>query len=61
MTLHVPGRAHMLWAKAKEKRINLRFVDADHLGISFDQSTRRQEVMKLLLGVQVGCRKTRRH
>jgi glycine dehydrogenase len=48
VTLHVPGRAHMLWAKAKEKRINLRFVDADHLGISFDQSTRRQEMMKLL-------------
>ena len=48
VTLHVPGRAHMLWAKAKEKRINLRFVDANHLGISFDQSTRRQELMKLL-------------
>jgi glycine dehydrogenase len=48
VTLHVPGRAHMLWAKAKEKRINLRFVDANHLGISFDQSTRRQEMMKLL-------------
>ncbi len=48
VTLHVPGRAHALWAKAKEKRINLRFVDADHLGISFDQSTRRQELVKLL-------------
>ncbi len=48
VTVHVPGRAHSLWAKAKEKRINLRFVDADHLGIAFDQSTRRQEVMKLL-------------
>ena len=36
------------WAKAKEKRINLRFVDADHLGISFDQSTRRQELERLL-------------
>ena len=48
VTLHVPGRAHNLWAKAKEKRINLRFVDADHLGVSFDQSTRRQELMKLL-------------
>ena len=37
-----------LWASAKEKRINLRFVDADHLGISFDQSTRRQELERLL-------------
>ena len=43
VTLHVPGRAHMLWAKAKEKSINLRFVDANHLGISFDQSTRRRK------------------
>jgi glycine dehydrogenase len=48
ITLHVPGRAHMLFAKAKEKRINLRFVDADHIGISFDQTTRRKEVHNLL-------------
>ena len=48
MTIHAPGRAHTIWAKAKEKRINLRFVDADHIGISFDQSTRRQELEKLL-------------
>jgi glycine dehydrogenase len=48
VTLHVPGRAHALWARAKEQRINLRFVDADHLGISFDQSVRRQELERLL-------------
>jgi glycine dehydrogenase len=48
VTLYVPGRAHTLWARAKERRINLRFVDADHLGISFDQSTRRQEMVRLL-------------
>ncbi len=48
VTVHVPGRAHALWARAKEKRINLRFVDADHLGIAFDQSTRRQELENLL-------------
>jgi glycine dehydrogenase len=48
VTVHVPGRAHMLLAKAREKRINLRFVDADHLGISFDQSTRRNELERLL-------------
>ena len=48
VTLHVPGRAHMLWAKAKEKKINLRFVDADHIGVSFDQTSRRQEVTRLL-------------
>jgi glycine dehydrogenase len=48
VTIHTPGRAHTLFARAKEKRINLRFVDADHLGISFDQSTRREELNRLL-------------
>ncbi len=48
VTLHVPGRAHALLAKAKEKEINIRFVDADRLGISFDQSTRRSELTKIL-------------
>ncbi|MEZ5775458.1 MAG: aminomethyl-transferring glycine dehydrogenase [Hyphomicrobiaceae bacterium] len=48
VTIEAPGRAHMLWAKAKEARINLRLVDADHLGISFDQSTRRQELERLI-------------
>jgi glycine dehydrogenase len=48
VTVFLPGRAHTLWARAKEKRINLRFVDSDHLGISFDQATRRQELMALL-------------
>jgi glycine dehydrogenase len=48
VTIHAPGRAHALWARAKEKRINLRYVDSDHLGVSFDQSVRRQELEKLL-------------
>ena len=48
VTLHVPGRARMLLAKAREKRINLRYVDADRLGVSFDQATRREELEKLL-------------
>lgn len=48
VALHVPGRAHLLLAKAREKRINLRFIDGDHLAVSFDQSTRRQELERLL-------------
>ena len=48
VTIYAPGRAHALWAKDKEQRINLRFVDADHLGVSFDQSIRRQELERLL-------------
>jgi glycine dehydrogenase len=48
VTITAPGRAHAILARAKEKRINLRFVDADHVGIAFDQSTRRQELERLL-------------
>ncbi len=48
ITVHAPGRAHAIAAKAREKRINLRVVDGDHLGISFDETTRRSEVERLL-------------
>jgi glycine dehydrogenase len=48
VVVHVPGRAHMLLAKAREKRINLRFIDGDHLGVSFDQTTRRPDLERLL-------------
>jgi len=48
ITVHVPGRAHAILAKAREKRINLRLVDGDHLGISTDQTTRRSELERLL-------------
>lgn len=48
ITVHVPGRANAILAKAKEKKINLRMVDGDHLGISVDQTTRRSEIEQLL-------------
>jgi glycine dehydrogenase len=48
ITVRVPGRAHMLWAKAKEARLNLRYVNADRLGVSMDQATRRAELARLL-------------
>ena len=48
LTVKVPGKARALLAKAREARINLRLVDADHLGIALDQSTRREEVERLL-------------
>ncbi|MDH3740609.1 MAG: aminomethyl-transferring glycine dehydrogenase [Hyphomicrobiales bacterium] len=47
-TIHAPGRAHAIAAKAREQKINLRIVDGDHLGISFDETTRRSEVERLL-------------
>jgi glycine dehydrogenase len=53
ITVRAPARAYSLVAKAREQRINLRHVDADHIGISFDETTRRSEVERLL-----GCFKT---
>jgi glycine dehydrogenase len=43
ITVRVPTRARRLAAKARESRINLRVIDADHLGIAFDETTRREE------------------
>ncbi len=48
ITVYAPGRASSIVAKAREKKINLRFVDADHVGISCDETTRRSEIEKLL-------------
>jgi glycine dehydrogenase len=53
ITVHVPARAYAIVAKAREQHINLRHVDADHIGISFDETTRRSEVERLL-----GCFRT---
>jgi glycine dehydrogenase len=58
VTLSVPGRAHSFWAKAKEKKINLRFIDANHIGVSFDQTTRRKEVLRLLSVFRSGAEST---
>ena len=43
LTVRVPTMARRLAAKARESRINLRVIDADHLGIAFDETTRRGE------------------
>ncbi len=47
VTIHVPGQAARIAARAREQRINLRFIDADTLGVSFDETTRRVEVERL--------------
>jgi glycine dehydrogenase len=48
ITVRLPGRAHAVAAKAREQLINLREVDADTLGISLDETTRRDEVERLI-------------
>ncbi len=47
VTVRVPGLAAKIAARARESRINLRFIDADHLGISFDETTRRANLESL--------------
>ncbi|MDH3671485.1 MAG: aminomethyl-transferring glycine dehydrogenase [Gammaproteobacteria bacterium] len=47
LTIRVLGQARRIAARARESRINLRIVDADHLGISFDETTRRSNLRTL--------------
>ncbi len=47
LKIRVRGQAGRIAAKARESRINLRVIDADHLGISLDETTRRRNLMAL--------------
>ena len=47
LTLRVPHRARHFAARAREAGINLRVVDADHLGIAFDETINRPAVRAL--------------
>ncbi|MBI1731854.1 MAG: aminomethyl-transferring glycine dehydrogenase [Gammaproteobacteria bacterium] len=45
--VRVPSRARRIAAKAREARMNLRVFDADHLGITFDETIRRKDLLAL--------------
>ena len=47
LTLHVPGQAAALLERAVAAGFNLRPVDADHLGIALDETTRREDIADL--------------
>lgn len=47
ITVRVPGQAARIAARARESRINLRVVDSDRLGISFDETTKRIDLKAL--------------
>ena len=47
LTVRVPGRARDLAARASERGINLRIVDDDRLGVSLDETTRREHLQTL--------------
>lgn len=48
LTLSVPGAAAAIVDRARQHRINLRLIDADHLGISLDETTTVATVEALL-------------
>ncbi|NNE39217.1 MAG: aminomethyl-transferring glycine dehydrogenase, partial [Gammaproteobacteria bacterium] len=47
ITVKTPNRANRLAAMARESRINLRIIDADHIGIAFDETVSRDEIQVL--------------
>lgn len=47
LVIHTPNRAKRLAASAVEAGINLRILDADHLGISLDETTTRDHIRTL--------------
>ena len=47
VTINAHGQARRIAARARESRINLRVVDADHLGISLDETTKRVHLERL--------------
>ncbi len=47
ITVRIRGQARRIAARALESHINLRVIDADHLGISFDETTQRSDLKKL--------------
>src|SRR5690606_40924690 len=44
VTARVPGRAAGVIADAEQRGVNLRLVDADHVGISCDETTTAQDL-----------------
>ena len=47
ITVKVPNKARRIAALARESKINLRIIDSDHLGISFDETTTREHLQML--------------
>jgi glycine dehydrogenase len=47
LVVRVPNRAKRIVAQAADANINLRFIDADHIGISLDETTTRKNLREL--------------
>ena len=49
ITVRTPGAAGLYVEKALQRGVNIRLVDSDHIGVSFDETTNREIVSNLLL------------
>ncbi|QPK64579.1 aminomethyl-transferring glycine dehydrogenase [Methylomonas sp. LL1] len=47
LLVRMPNRARRVAARAEEAGINLRIIDADHIGISLDETTTRNDIRAL--------------
>jgi glycine dehydrogenase len=54
LTAHAPGRAREIVSAARELGVNLRYVDADTIGIACDEATRREHVVAVWAAFGVG-------
>ncbi len=52
--VRVPGAAEAVLERARQAGINLRYVDADTVGVSCDETTTRQEIDRVVRAVQPG-------
>jgi glycine dehydrogenase len=54
LVAEVPGQADSILATAAASDINLRRIDADHLGISFDETSTHDDVVSICRAFKVG-------
>ena len=57
VTVRTASGAKKILAAAKKQRINLRMVDADHVAVAFDESTREDDLIRVLsvFGAKLGA------
>ena len=48
ITVRVPGEAEALAGRARDAGYNVRRVDGDHIGLSLDETTRREDVLGVI-------------
>ncbi|GIT20131.1 MAG: hypothetical protein CM1200mP39_29370 [Dehalococcoidia bacterium] len=49
--VRVPGLAGRITGKARESQINLRYIDADHLGITLGRNNQTKKYFEPLAGI----------